>query len=72
MLVLFCGTWDDAGEDVAEGRAPVLPVISLSAPTCRAFSASLAQADANMFCKANCEKQINDISEQEMQHNVIW
>lgn len=51
VLVLFCGTWDDAGDDVAEGRAPVLPEISPSAPTCRAFSASLAQADANMFCR---------------------
>ena len=41
--------WEDgAGDDVAEVRLPVLPEMSPSAYL--AFSASLAQADAKIFC----------------------
>ena len=50
LAALCCGAWeDDAGELVAEGRAPVLPDMSPSTLAYLAFSASLAQADAKIF-----------------------
>lgn len=57
LAVLFCCTWDDAGDAVAEVGAPVLPGMSPSALPCLAFSASLAHADANMFYKVKNEQQ---------------
>lgn len=70
LVTLLCGVWEDgAGDDVAEVRLPALPETSPSAYL--AFSASLAQADAKIFCNNKNNNAIHKMQLHDINYRAV-